>query len=180
MGITGLSSLSLDAGDGPPLGAVAVEEALSFAKLGVIGENLPPDVFLHSSTPGVNGYFQEIKSANLRVDSFLMPYDFTQLAPGETPLFQVGFEFAVETRLNITNQDDLGNFEALFDADFSNTATLKNVTVLDDSFEPISGATVTDAATGQSLVPSAVPEPSTIALLSLAGGAIFIRRRRVS
>ena len=51
------------------------------------------------------------------------------------------FQLAVSTRLDIENVDDLGNFEALFDADFSNTATLFNITVLDENQAPISGAT---------------------------------------
>ena len=92
--------------------------------------------------------------------------------------YPVDFELAVETRLNITNNNGLGNFEALFDANFSNTATLSAVTVLDSNQQLISGASVVVAGTNQSLVASSVPEPSSLVVLMLVGCAGGLRRRR--
>ena len=98
----------------------------------------------------------------------------------ETPLFQVDFEFGVAARLNVTNDNTLGNFEALFNADFLNTATLESVTVFDDAGEVIPGASLVDSVSGQSIVAATVPEPSAAIFLLLAGCAGSIRRRRVA
>ena len=119
------------------------------------------------------------------MDSFLVPYDINQLSDGEIPLINVDFELEVATRLNITNDltafgERLGTFEALFDADFSNTATLTTVTVLDSGGVELPGASVFVAGTTQSLVASSVPEPSSLVVLMLAGCAGSIRRRRAT
>jgi hypothetical protein len=108
----------------------------------------------------------------------MVPFDFTQLGEGETPQIDVDFEFIVETRLEITNNNDLGNFEALFDADFANTATLTSVTVLDANEEPIEGASVVDSVTQASLVAATVPEPSSLLFLTSIGCAAGLRRTR--
>ncbi len=171
--VTGTSNLYFDA---IGLGDVTVNDALSVAILRVTGDLGAPDTFIH--TPSTSDFISDLESANLQVDSFLVPFDFTQLDEGETPQIGVDFEFAVETRLDVTNNDGLGNFEALFDANFSNTATLTDVTVLDANLNEIIGATVTDSFTGGSLVASSVPEPSSLALVMLVGCAGSIRRRR--
>jgi hypothetical protein len=177
--VTGLSDIYVDAGNGPPSGSVIVHDAVTAASIGVISEDSSiPDAFVHRATPGLNGFISDTSSASLGVDSFLVPYDFSQLNDGENPLVDVDFEFAVTTHLNITNQDDLGNFEALFNADFTNTATLTNVTVLDINQQLIPGASVVDSFTGQSLVASSVPEPSVAIVLLIAGCAGSVRRRR--
>jgi len=176
--VTGVSSLFLDAGDGTLFGNVTVEEAASVARLGVTGDLSIPDAIVHSPTPGNNGLISDVMSADLQVNSFLVPYDFNQLNDRQNPLVNVDFELAVSTRLNITNDDNLGNFEALFDANFSNTATLTNVTVLDSNQNPILGASVVDAGTGQSIVASSVPEPSSLVMIVLIGCAGGVRRKR--
>ena len=170
--VDGISNLFLDA---TGFGDVTIEEASTIATLGVTGDLTIPDLFIHS--PGASAsLISDVSLANLRVDSFLVPYDFNQLNDGINPLIDVDFELAVQTRLNITNNDNLGNFEALFDADFSNTATLSSVTVLDSNGDPISGASVVVAGTTQSLV--GVPEPSSLVVLMLVGCAGSTRRRR--
>lgn len=173
--VTGTSSLSLNA-DG--FGSIAVNDARSVATIRESGNLSVPDSFIHDPTPGSNGAINDLALGVLQPESFLLPYDVTQLSPGEIPLFEVDFEFAVETRLDVSNVDDLGNFEALFDANFSNTATLTNVSVLDSSGVLIPGASLTDVNTGLSLVASSVPEPSTAVVLVLAGCVTAIRRRR--
>ena len=171
--VTGISNLALDAG---LLGQVTVEEARSVTTLGFTGDSSIPDAFLHDPTPGANGFINDVSLANLQVESFLVPFDFNQLNNGENPLINVDFELAVETRLNVTNDNNLGNFDALFNADFSNTATLTNVTVLNSAEQPILNASVFVEGTTESLV--AVPEPSSMVVLTLVGCAGIIRRRR--
>ena len=173
--VTGTSNIYLDA-TGP--GDVTVVDAVSVAILRETGDLAVPDSFIHEPTPG--DFIDDLTSANLQVGSFFLEVDTLQLDAGETPQIDVDFEFAVETRLNITNDNDLGNFEALFDADFSNTATLANVTVLDNDRREIIGASVVDSVTRRSLVASGVPEPSAAILLLLAGCAGVIGRRRRS
>jgi len=112
--------------------------------------------------------------------SFLIPYDTSGLQPGDVPQIEVDFQLVIDANLEVTNATEFGGgFTADFDADFSNTATLTNVTVLDDSQVPIAGASVVDSFTGQGLV--AVPEPSTAIMLIMAGcvGAAHRRRRTV-
>jgi len=145
-----------------------------------MSDSSPGDPF--SPNPPLDPFFDgsqtDTSVANLRVDSILVPFDFTQLAPGETPQIEVDFELEVATRLDITNNNDLGTFEALFNADFSNTATLLNVTVLDGALQPIENAFVVDSSTGQSIVASSVPEPSSMVVLMLLGCAGSFRRTR--
>ncbi len=172
--VSGTSNLFLDA-TGP--GDVTVNDALSLATIRPTGDLSIPDTFLHDRSSD-GDFINDLSSANLEIDSFLVPFDFTQLDVGETPQIAVDFELAVATRLDITNDNNLGNFEALFDADFDNTATLINVTVLDVSENAIIGASVTDSFTGTSLVASSVPEPSSLALVALIGCVGSIRRRR--
>ena len=150
--VTGTSNIFLDA-TGP--GDVTVDDAVSVAILRETGDLAVPDSFIHEPTPG--DFINDLTSANLQVESFFLPYDFTQLDVGETAQIDVDFEFVVETRLDITNNNDLGNFEALFDADFSNTATLTNVTVLDNNRREILGASVVDSFTGTGLVALGCP-----------------------
>ena len=174
--VTGTSNLFLDA---TGFGDVTVNDALSVATLRATDDLAIPDSFIHDPSPG-SDFINDLASANLRVESFLLPYDFTQLDAGETPQIGVDFEFAVETRLDITNNNDLGNFEALFDANFANTATLTNVTVLDSDQNAIFGASVVDSFTGTSLVASSVPEPSCAMACLLAGFVGSLGRRRLS
>ena len=173
--VTGTSNIFLDA---TGFGDVTVNDAVSVAILRETGDLAFPDSFIHEPTPG--DFINDLTSANLQVGSFFLEVDTLQLDAGETPQIDVDFEFAVETRLNITNNNDLGNFEALFDADFSNTATLTNVTVLDTNRNAIIGASVVDSSTGTSLVASSVPEPSAAIVLLLAGCAGVLGRRRTS
>jgi hypothetical protein len=177
--ITGVSSLFLDTGDGEFGTGVTVSDASSLATIVALTE---PESFsdssLHSPVRGVNGSTEDLNVVNLQAESFLVPYDFQQLAEGEIPTLDVAFEFSASTSLDITNDNDLGSFEALFDADFSNTATLASVTVLDSNELEIPDTSVVDAVTGSSLVASTVPEPSPLMLVALVGCAGSIRRRR--
>ena len=168
--VTGTSSLSLESLQ------VSVQDAVSVAILREGGNQSTPDSFAHFAPTGPS--FNDLALANLQAESFLVPVDVLQLSAGGVPLIEYDFELAVETRLDVTNVGNLGNFEALFDADFSNTATLFNVTVLDSTGAPIPDAYVTDSVTGQSIVASSVPEPSAGLILILSGCVGFLRRRR--
>ncbi len=152
--ITGISNIFVD---GIGLGDVTINEALTIARVGITGDPVIPDGFAHDP-PAANSFISDLTASNVRVDSFQLPYDISSLAPGERPLFPVDFELFVETRLDITNNNGLGNFEALFDADFSNTATLVSVTVLDANLNVIPGASLVDSVTGGSLVAGTVVE----------------------
>jgi hypothetical protein len=173
--VTGTSSLFLDA-TGP--GDATVIDALSVATIRPTEDLLIPDTFIHAPSAQDGNFISDVSAANLQFESFMVPFDFTQLGEGETPQIDVDFEFIVETRLEITNNNDLGNFEALFDADFANTATLTSVTVLDANEEPIEGASVVDSVTQASLVAATVPEPSSLLFLTSIGCAAGLRRTR--
>ena len=171
--ITGISSILVDADQG--FGDFDVTDAVTIAKLDS-GVDIF-DSFAHAPTPGPDDSINDSEPAVLRQESFLLPYDTNQLAPGEVPQIDVDFVFTVESRLNVTNTEG-GGFVGIFDADFSNTATLTSVTVFDDNDNILEAASVVDSFTGQSLVASSVPEPSTLVMLVLAGCAGSIRRRR--
>ncbi len=172
--IDGISSIFVDADQG--FGDFEVTDAITIAKLDS-GVDIF-DSFAHAPTPGPDDSISDSEPAVLQQESFLLRYDTNQLASGEVPQLDVDFEFTVESRLNVTNTEG-GAFVGIFDADFSNTATLSNVTVLgSDGVTVIETASVVDSFTGQSLVASSVPEPSTLVMLVLAGCAGTIRRRR--
>lgn len=180
--VSGISELFLDA---TGFGNVTIEEAVSAATLRSSATEIFPDGFIHDPTPESSSFLNDVLSDNLEVDSFLVPVDLNQVDDLGNLVFDVDFELAVSTRLNITNDlvdgVRLGNFEALFNADFSNTATLTNVVVLeDDGLTPIGNASVVDRVSGGSLVASSVPEPTSLVVLMLVGYAGGIRRRRVA
>ena len=93
------------------------------------------------------------------------------------------FALSVSTSL-VVNNGDGGGFVGSFDANFSNTATLTNVTVFNnDELNPIAldNFTLVDTVNEQSLVAAvSVPEPSAALILVLAGCAGSIRRRRTA
>ena len=87
----------------------------------------------------------------------------------QIPVF---FEMSTAARMEIRNFD-AGKFDALLDADYSNTSTLESVIILDDDGAEIVGATL--VAEDGFVFPS-IPEPSN-SLMTLVGLVAFLRRR---
>lgn len=174
--VTGSSSIFVDVVQ--EAGDVTVVEAGSLATLTPALLTQTPDSFIHLPTIGADGSINDTRPSVLEAETFTLPFDQIQLDDGEIPLIAVDFELSVETRFLATSNNQAGVFTSIFDANFSNTATLTRVTVLDNEGAPITRAEVVDRATGLSLV--AVPEPSAAIVLLLAGSTYAIRRRRVS
>ena len=151
---------------------------IGFVEESEVGSDSLPDAFLHDPVIGERQTI-DFRSASLGLESILVPIDLT-----DSNVVDVNFEFAVSTSLDVTRTSEFASILAIHDADFSNTATLESVTVFEEddfgNLVEVNGATVTDAITGQSLVASTVPEPSTAVILILAGCAGSIRRRRVA
>jgi hypothetical protein len=133
--------------------------------------NLPGDhFFAHSqATLGVNGVFATVfGGSNITLN--------VPITLGVDQLLTTTFG-------TIVSADILVSEGYRVTADFLNTATLSTALILDSSMNPIGGASLVSAGgyTYGDLTnppPSAVPEPSTLALLLIGAGTAAVRRRR--
>ena len=96
--------------------------------------------------------------------------------------FDVFFELATTSRLDVTNLDAAG-FEAVVDADFTNTGTLQEIRIFDNAGNLLPGATLTSTdPLGPDYASLIVPEPASGASLAflfvMVACGVRIRRRR--
>ena len=197
--ITGSSTISLD----PKLrsDAYVVNELFTTAFFNTIDENAVPELLLNDQSRPPLG----TSSVDSVQGGFIPPVSiFVDWLVGEE--LDVFFELQTSAAIGVQNLDAAG-FEATLDADFSNTATLREVRIFDNDGNLIpdaffrgedfiygpaglglgtggGGSTGGGNTGGGSTAggdPNAVPEPSTIAIwLGLVGllGVREVRRRK--